>query len=200
MPEITAPPKWILLLLWPFRGELCYPQIEGDLSEEFHQREVEHGMSSARQWYYREVCRNFWSMIWRWVTIPVIIVPLVCMVLADFLHFPIFWRMYSAWHLKGFILGIVIDSLPIASIIGLSLGIICSLMLRGHERLVGLAFGAYQLVTLIMQIVTAKVFGPSPVIRTFLLGLIYLKPICTLVFFGMGSTWIERRDHRRRAA
>jgi hypothetical protein len=194
MPDITAPPKWILLLLWPFRGELCYPQIEGDLSEEFYQREVEHGMLSARQWYYREVCRNFWSMIWRWVTIPLIIVPMVCFVLGEFLRHP-FLKMIWPWH--GLAALIFIDSLPMASIIGLSLGIICSWMLSGHDRLVRLVFGAYALIPLMMTLMTARVFGPSPVMRVFLLGLIYLRPICTLVFFWIGSSWFEGRHHHR---
>jgi hypothetical protein len=194
MPEITAPPKWILWLLWPFRGELCYPQIEGDLSEEFHQREAEHGMFSARQWYCREVCRNLASMIWRWITVPVILVPLICVVLGDFLGH--LWP----WHGVGFIALIVVNSLPMAGILGLSFGIICSRVLSGHERLVRLAFGAFQLVSLIMALVTAQVLGPSPAMKTFLLGLIYLKPICTFVFFWIGSSWIERRQHHRYTA
>jgi hypothetical protein len=36
MVESINPPGWILLVLWPFKGESCYPQIVGDLNEEFH--------------------------------------------------------------------------------------------------------------------------------------------------------------------
>ena len=86
MPEIAAPPKWMLFLLWPFKGESCYPQIEGDLSEEFQYRVSKNGMAAARRWYCREVCRNLWSLTLRWATIAVIVLPLFCVALQSRNH------------------------------------------------------------------------------------------------------------------
>ncbi len=193
MPETSAPPEWILILLWPFKGESCYQQIEGDLCEEFKQREA-HGMAAARRWYYREVCRNFWAMIWRGITIPLVIAPFLCVLLGDVLRHALLKAFL--FHLR-LPVTICIDSLVNSALIGLLLGMICARMLRGHERLARLAFGAYQLLYLIMTVVTAQVFGPSPLKRAFLLGLIYLSPICTFIFFWVGSSWIERRHHPR---
>jgi hypothetical protein len=191
MVKATAPPQWILFLLWPFKGESCYPQIEGDLSEEFQQQESIHGIAVARQWYYREACRNLWSMIWRWTTIAAISVPLVGFTLGDYIRH-LFLSTSNLWH--WFILGIIVDSLFTSSLIGLALGIVCSRLLKKHERLVRLAFGVYQLGYLLMIIIGGVgVLGPSFAARVFLIGLICLRPIWTLIFFCMGSIWIERR-------
>jgi hypothetical protein len=203
MPEITAPPKGILFLLWPFKGEPCYPQIEGDLSEEFQQRESEYGLAAARRWYCREVCRNLGSLIWRWITIPVIILPFFCIALGTSLLNPGIGSMYlhghpSNWEISRLLFASFLNS----SIIGLSLGIFCSRILRGHERMVRLAFGAYQLgfLAVMFHLMGIKILSNSPEMRFFLIGLRYLKPILTFAFMWTGSIWIERRRNRRNSA
>jgi hypothetical protein len=191
MAKIAAPPRWILFLLWPFKGEPCYPQIEGDLCEEF-QQQVEHGLSAARRWYYREICRSFCAMIWRWAMIPVIIIPFLCIAIDDSLRLA-FLATFISWHLP-FSIGICIDCLLNPVIIGLSLGAVCSRVLKGHERLIRLLFGVLQIGTLIItHVMGIGVFGPSPAMRFFLIGLIHFRFVWTLIFFWMGSVWIERR-------
>ena len=201
MPEITAPPKWILFLLWPFMGETCYPQIEGDLSEEFHQRESEHGVAAARRWYYREVCRNLGSLLWRWVTIAVIILPLFCIALSNILEMQLVRSMSSLlwhhWSISWIICGWLLN----LTIIGLLIGTICSLVLRGHERMVRLVFGAYYLGSMVVIFHRMGINLPSRSIPSGALGvgLIYLRPVWLLICTWTGSIWIGRRQHRRRS-
>ena len=158
MPETAAPPKWILVLLWPFKGEPCYPQIEGDLEEEFHQRVSDYGMAAARTWYYREVCRNTWSLTWRWATLQAIILPALCLLFLLYaleLYHPLVgaalkqlkWVFLvsntassAVLNSASFLLG-----LPFKGLVGVTLGIVCSLILRGHERMLRLALSGYVL-------------------------------------------------------
>lgn len=203
MSDASAPPKWILFLLWPFKGETCYPQIEGDLSEEFQQRESEHGMAAARRWYCREVYRNLWSLTWRWVTIPVILLPLLCTVFGDSLWVRLVGSMYSllwrpsSWHISW----ILFVSLLNWSIVGLSLGIICSRVLRGHERMIRLVFGAYHLglLAVIYHFIEMKRLSPSSYMTALGIWLTYLRPVWILSCIWIGSIWIERQHgHPRR--
>jgi hypothetical protein len=199
MAKNITPPQGILLLLWPFKGESCYPQIVGDLSEEF-QQQAEHGLSDAHRWYYKEICRNFWSLIWRWVTIPAIIVPLLCAYMSDaFLHFfANFMRFMFTFLQLSLISRMCTEILLIPILIGLSLGIICSWMLMGHERLLRLMFGVFQIGLLTFtHLMAIKALSSDPVMRFYLIGLIYFRPICTLIFFWMGSVWMERHHHAR---
>lgn len=62
MPEILTPPRGASLLLRLLAGETDFPQIEGDLSEEFHQRVLSAGAAAARQWYRHEALRNTWVL------------------------------------------------------------------------------------------------------------------------------------------
>ncbi len=204
MPEVPAPPKWILFLLWPFKGESCYPQIEGDLSEEFQERESEHGVAAARRWYCREVYRNLRSLLWRWVTIPVIILPLLCIAFSNSLWMTIVGSIYnllpppSHWSFSWILFAVLLN----LSIIGLSLGIICSLILRGHERMIRLVFGAYYLglLTIIYHFIGIKILDSSQATTALGFWLSYMRPIWTLICICMGSIWVERRHHRRHSA
>jgi hypothetical protein len=87
-----------------------------------------------------------------------------------------------------------IGCLFISAVPGLILGMICSRMMKGHERPVRLSFGAYQLIYLTVIVVTAQALGLSKLI---LLWLHYSQPICAIAFLGIGSRWIERQTHRR---
>jgi hypothetical protein len=213
MPETAAPPKWILVLLWPFKGEPCYPQIEGDLEEEFHQRVSDYGRAAACTWYYREVCRNTWSLTWRWATLQAIILPALCLLFLLYaleLYHPLVgaalkqlkWVFLvsntassAVLNSASFLLG-----LPFRGLVGVTLGIVCSLKLRGHERMLRLALSGYVLgfiVVSIPYIVGRWVHWPGSVlVRTFsLLNLIWFP-----LTFSMGSMWIERRLRHPRIA
>jgi hypothetical protein len=214
MPEITAPPKWILFLLWPFKGESCYPQIEGDLSEEFQQRASKHGIAGARRWYRREVCRNFGSLTWRWVTIAAILLPLLCIafksVLDIFLFFSLTIVMWLPTH--DHMTQLLILSLLSTGIKGLAFGMICSAPLRGHERMIRVVFTACYLGFWVIwginhshALTAFRLANPESWIP-FLLGFpqpvifiapSFIEPIWILAFIWLGSTWIERRNSRQ---
>lgn len=205
MVESINPPRWILFILWPFKGEFCYPQIVGDLNEEYHQRIAENGRSVARRWYYREVFRNLISMTLRWITIPVIIIPLLWIVLSDSLQFRLFIKsIIPYWW--GFLWTKFVHLL-IASTFGLSLGIICSQILRGHGRMVRVAFGviylgytAYYLPVIVYLISSNMVPFYKPEMIVSLVEHYILHSLCTLTFVWIGSIWNERHHNRRRAA
>lgn len=209
MPEITAPPKWILFLLWPFKGEPCYPQIEGDLSEEFQQRELEHGLPAARRWYFREVCRNLLSLTWRWETILVIAIPLLCISLSNTIWYRLIGLGYTlithdllrvnSWNISSLTFYILLNW----SLVGLSLGIVCGRIFSGHEQMVRLVFGAYYLGLTVFSyraigIAIAGMQTQSLLATAY--RLMYFKPIGTLVCIWIGSMWIERRHRRHSAA
>lgn len=58
MLETLRPPKGASWLLSLFAGEPDFPEVEGDLSEEFQQLALQSGPSAAQQWYWREALRN----------------------------------------------------------------------------------------------------------------------------------------------
>jgi hypothetical protein len=210
--ETAAAPKWILVLLWAFKSEPCYPQIEGDLEEEFHQRMSEYGIAAARTWYYREVCRNTWSLTWRWATLQAIILPALCLLFlfcARELYSP---PVGVALKLLKWVFPIsntasstVLNSasfllrLPFSGLAGVTLGIICSLILRGHERMLRLALSGYVLGLIVLSpfIDGRWVHWPGAIlVLTFpLLNLIWFS-----LSFSIGSMWIERRIRRPRIA
>jgi hypothetical protein len=212
MPEIAAPPKWIFFLLWPFKGESCYPQIEGDLSEEFQYRVSKDGMTAARRWYRREVCRNLWSLTWRWETIAVIVLPLICVALGvTFLHparlilrplVPLHSLLQPPSTPMYIIMYIMIILLQSTIIPGLAFPVVCSALLRGHDRMIRLVFTVYCLglsaiwgmnhSDILISELRSRIGVLSPVIVFGLLGPVYILP-----FIWMGSIWIERRHSRQ---
>jgi len=212
MPEIAAAPRWILFLLWPFKGESCYPQIEGDLSEEFQQRVSKHGIADARRWYRREVCRNFWSLTLRWPTIAVIVLPLFFVALRDSTPIPF---MYLLLPLRPFldpllaapgtamhIMSIIALLLPTTIIPGLAFPVVCSALLRGHERIIRLVFTAYFLGLSAMfginhfnSLIWELRIGMGILSPVIVLGL--LEPVYILPFIWMSSIWVERRRSRQ---
>src|SRR5262249_24575591 len=72
MTDFIAPPKLATLLLSLFASEPDFPQIEGDLSEEFHNHLLESGPDVARHSYWREAFRNMWALAKRSSTIKVL--------------------------------------------------------------------------------------------------------------------------------
>jgi hypothetical protein len=211
MPEITAPPKWIMFLLWPFRGETCYPQVEGDLSEEFQHRVSKSGIAGARRWYHREVCRNLLSLTWRWATIAAVVSPLICDAIRGTVN-PPFMRMLSTlWQHpqpKTYFILLIIFVLSKA-IPGLASGIVCSSLLRGHGRMIRLSFTGYYLglwAFWVIQNLDVYTRG-NPLVnpecfipllgQSRVVGFGQLEPVWILAFIFYGSIWLERRRSRQ---
>jgi putative ABC transport system permease protein len=67
MPECFEPPRGAVLLLSFFWSDPEFPQILGDLFEEFQERVGVAGETAARRWYWRESLRNAWALTRRGV-------------------------------------------------------------------------------------------------------------------------------------
>src|SRR5262245_19905685 len=80
MLESVKPPQTAASLLGLFASEPDFPQIEGDLSEEFHQRMHINGLRSARRWYCRETFRNVLVFIKRPRILQVFAVAALCII------------------------------------------------------------------------------------------------------------------------
>ena len=223
MSDLAPRPKWILHLLWFFKGESCYPQIEGDLSEEFQLRVSKNGIADARQWYRREVCRNFWSLTWRWETIAVIVLTLFFVALGfstfprmpiPFLHLarlletvlkPLLPPVLGPQPFIYVSIRIVILMIPTTIIPGLSFPLVCGALLRGHQRMIRLVVTAYCLgITVLFGISRFDIIMRdlwqgvphmfSPTV------LVCSLPLWILPFIWVSSTWVERHQRRRAIA
>jgi hypothetical protein len=212
MPKIAAPPKWMLFLLWPFKGESCYPQIEGDLSEEFQYQESKYGIAHARRWYCREIFRNLSLLTFRRETIAVMVLPLICVALRDSLSHPfsvgspqVFLRKYflaylclwlsSAIDMTMRLFIIILLTVLSVSMTGLAFAMVCNTLLRGRERMIRLVFTTYYLsLSAIFVIQHPTVFRRFPADPT-LIGLLDAPLIVAFIWYG--SIWVERRHSRQ---
>jgi hypothetical protein len=199
MSRIAGAPKWMLFLLWPFKGESCYPQVEGDLSEEFQYQESKVGMAAARRWYRREVFRNLASLTFRWTTIAAIALPLFCVALSSihlFVHFLRFLIPILQWFLPEDLTAQILLLLLLSTIVaGFTYAMICNILLRGHERMVRLVFAACYL-----SLATVWVIKYPTALTKFLLypvAIGFMEPLLILAFIWVGSIWFERHRGRK---
>ena len=98
MPEILKPPVGASLLLRLFAGETDFPQIEGDLREEFHQRAIGNA-AAARRWYKHEAFRNVWVLARSRRTIRILMVAGLCAVALYWSPWLISLGQYSLGHI-----------------------------------------------------------------------------------------------------
>lgn len=194
MPESVTPPQMAALLLSIFASEPDFPQIEGDLSEEFHQRMRVNGLHSARRWYWRETFRNVLVFIKRPRILQVIAVAALCVVIGL-----ITTRPYVTWllaelretprvpGLAAFLIFLFRMSVPLA------LGILAGRMLRGREVILISAFtGFYLLFHVQLLFLVWKAQVPLHFkIWGFLLN---CSPI---IAFWIATQWSARRNRQR---
>ena len=202
MPKIAAPPKWMLFLLWPFQGESCYPQIEGDLSEEFQYKGLKHGIAAARRWYCREIFRNFAFLTFRWTTIAVIALPLCCIVLGGSIIGPLMDLLrtfVNGLHPQYVTTTQILVLLLIRTIItGLAFAMVCNALRPGHERMIRLVFTAYYLSLSAIWVVNYSDALARSLATPIGLGL--FGPVLILAFIWMGGIWMGRHHCVQAAA
>jgi hypothetical protein len=196
MSEIAKPPVGILLLLWPFKGERNYPQIVGDLNEEYRQRAEETGIPAALRWYRREIWRTFWVLTWRPVILAAIVVPLVCVSLLGFLTWPLLRVLSIPWRglasIPGVILAIILCCK--ATFDGFVSGAVASRILPGLERIVRVMFTAFYVTLAGLRVMVIGEVSWLPMLLMYGRSLILTVP-----FVWAGSIWVERRNRRRAA-
>jgi hypothetical protein len=194
MPEIANPPGGILLLLWPFKGEWNYPQIVGDLNEEYRQRAAEEGSPAALRWYRREILRTLWILIWRPATLGAIVVPLICAALLGFFTGPLLLLSSVLWQGRAPITPAVLVAIVCCNAMmdGFISGAVASRLLPGHERMVRLVLAAFHVGLSGMRVMMIADIPWIPLLLSF--GRTF---VLTVPFVWIGSVWIERRNRRR---
>jgi len=194
MHDLLNPPKGASLLLRVFAGEPDFPQVEGDLREEFNQLALTSGPDKARQWYWHEALRNIWAFTMRSGSINVLGTAAVCIALNRLAgRFFFHWvrdSMVSVPRVKG--LGLLLNTL-FQIIAVLVLGAVSSRILRGREPFLRLAFSGFYLLQVTFFIFTSGIYTwglqePVHFVR-FLIGLLGV-----LTSFWLGSRWSERSE------
>lgn len=197
MLDLLKPPKGASFLLRLFAGEPDFPQVEGDLREEFNQVALNFGPSTARQWYWRESLRNMRVFITRRGSINVLGATAFCIAL-----FTLVAPMYFGWlrqeltsvpRMRG--LGFLLMTLSEMAF-GLVSGLVLGRILTGRGPMLRLAFTGFYLMRVTFFIFTSGIYTwwlQEPVqIARFLFGL-----VCIITSFWIGSAWSERREQRR---
>lgn len=195
MTDAIKPPKLATVLLSLFASEPDFPQIEGDLSEEFHNRLLASGPDVARRSYWREAFRNMWALTKRSSTIKVLAVAALSICISVFSVGP-----FSHWlitlDLGGFAFALTLLLLYLFNTtIALVLGILMSRFLRGREHMLRLAFTGFYLLYIICGYI--KIKGPLVLDMYFTLNAVNWSLV--LIAFWMGSVWISQRRLRRLA-
>lgn len=195
MTDSITPPKIATLMLSLFAGEPDFPQIEGDLSEEFHNRLLASGPKAARRSYRREAFRTIWALAKRSGTARVLAAAAASIFISIFSV-----GQFSHWlitlDLGGSAFALTLSSLLLFNTaLALALGVLASRFLRGRERMLRLAFTGFYLLYFISGYVI--LMGRLALNRYFTLNVINLSLI--LGAFWMGSVWVSRRRLRRLA-
>ena len=198
MTDHTMPPKLATLLLRFFAGEPDFPQIEGDLDEEFHSLLTESGPAVARCSYWREARRNIWALGKRSSTLQVLALAALSVFVFPFALPPFFhwldnfYVVVQVVALQAFLVALF------AGTIALLLGGLISSLLSGHERMLRLSFtGFYLLMNMCLYLSTS---GPRVLdIRLLYLGVNLINWSLIIIAFWMGSVWSSRRRLRRAA-
>lgn len=195
MTDSITPPRLATFLLRLFASEPDFPQIEGDLSEEFHQLLSKYGPNIARRSYWREAFRNIWALAKRSSTIEVISAAALSVFVSVFSVEP-FSRALGLLDLTGSTTALTLLLLYLFNgIIAMALGVLMSRLLRCRERLLQLAVtGLYLLYIMCGYIM----MGPPMVLnRYFVFNLVNWTLV--LSAFWTASEWIKRRRLRRLA-
>ena len=195
MLETLRPPKGASLLLNLFASEPDFPQVEGDLSEEFQQLALQSGPSAARQWYWREALRNALAFVTRRESINALGAGLLSLAI-----FRLVMPLFSHWLRDELAsvprvptLGILLITLfEIA--LSFLLGAVMSRILGRREPLLRLTFTVSYLVNVSSFILHSGMYlwwGPVQ-FSVNLFGL-----LCVITSFWIGSLCSERRAQGR---
>ena len=194
MTDSITPPKLPTLLLSLFAGEPDFPQIEGDLSEEFHKHLLASGPDVARRAYRREAFRNAWVLAKRPGTAGVFAVAALSIFVSVF-SAGSFSHWLTTLDFAGPAFALTLSLIYLFNTtIALVLGVSTSRFLRGREQTLRAAFTGFYLLFVVCGYV---IMGPLVINRYFTLSVINWSLV--LGAFWVGSAWMSRRRLRRRA-
>ena len=198
MTHSITPPKLATLMLSFFASEPDFPQIEGDLGEEFHNCLLASGPQVARRSYWREALRNMWALAKRSSTIQVLAMAALSVFVFP-LIVPPFFHWLDTFYFVSQVAGLQLFLLAIFEMtISVVLSVLLSRVLSGRERMLRMTFtGFYLLINMSIYLV----FGWPDLLNIrplyFVLNLINWALV--VIAFWMGSVWVNRRRLRRLA-
>jgi hypothetical protein len=202
MTRSIKPPAIAVALLSLFASESDFPQIEGDLREEFHQRAGTSGPVRARRWYWREMCRNLLVLMRRGRVIQVLVVSALCVV-AFRLATPAF--MFGLRYRVSF-LGRQELRILFTLALGLALGVLTTWILRGRGPMLRVMFAAFYGLLLVRY--TIYSWDHSYSLDGFFTGIlnslfyhsgVFFPSAWIILSFWLASVSAERLLHRRLA-
>jgi hypothetical protein len=157
MSYCATPPKFATLLLRLFSGEPDFPEIEGDLNEEFHNQLVASGPNVAHRSYRREALRNVWALAKRPRAIRVLGVTLSSVFVFP-LTVPPFFEWLDTFSLVSRAPAFQVILLALFEItVAVLLGALTSRLVRGAERVLRAAFtGFYLLFNISIYLLTSE--------------------------------------------
>lgn len=197
MLDLLRPPEAASFLLRLFAGEPDFPQVEGDLREEFNQVALQSGPNTARQWYWNEALRNMRAFITRRGSINVLGAAAFGIALFSLLA-PLYFRwlryeLTSVPRMRG--LGFFLMTLSEMAFWLVS-GLVLGRVLTGRGPMLRLVFTGFYLLRVTFFILTSGIYTwwlkePIQIGR----GLVGLIGVITS--FWIGSAWSERHDRKR---
>ena len=197
MPESVNPPQLAALILSVFASEPDFPQIEGDLREEFHQHMRTNGLGAARRWYWRETFRNVFVFIKRPRILQALAVAALFVVVIRIAYRPYLTWLSAELRTAPRVPGLLFFLLVLFRMcLSLALGILAGHILRRRERILISAFtGFYLLLNVKWLFIIWDVLweGQMP-----LHGLILFW--CPIIAVWIATRWSARHNGQPRSA
>jgi hypothetical protein len=201
MPESVNPPQMAALLLSIFASEPDFPQIEGDLREEFHQHRQMNGLRSARHWYWRETFRNVFVLTKRPRILQALAIAALCIVVPRIAYRPYLTWLSAELREAPRVPGLLFFLLFLYGVcLKLALGILAGHILRGRERILISAFTVFYLLFNVNRlfIIWHILWDDQTPLHLKPVGLILFW--CPFIAFCIATRWSARRNGQRRSA
>jgi hypothetical protein len=201
MPESINPPQTAALLLSIFASEPDFPQIEGDLREEFHRHMRMNGPGAARRWYWRETFRNVLVFIKRPRILQALAVAALCIVVPRIAYRPYLTWLSAELREAPRVPGLLFFLLFLFGVcFKLALGILAGHILRGRERILISAFTVFYFLFNVERlfIIWHILWDDQTPLHLKPVGLILFW--CPFIAFWIATRWSARRNGQRRSA
>jgi hypothetical protein len=192
MSELLTPPAVPLAILNFFSNQPDFLALEGDISEEFHQRAQTTGAKAANRWYFREVLRNAWALTARELFRSPALTTLVafgCLEAVDaFIALYAFMRYFPLPTLEIFYAQRHrLESFVFIFIASLAIGWISGRLLRGREWALALTYSLISTLFVLYWLWQRLSTLPMSLTEWFL-----AESALRQIAFGIGTLWIRK--------